>query len=131
MTTEHAGECRKGVGARMERDSCAEGGRRCGQGVFHIMLARKWHHELHEFCLVAHTELNRGPDRLEVRALHAYIVFKAEVEFTAGAELLGQRVRVIHNQNLAVIQNVVAELEEDFLEFVHFLVVLVHPISGS
>ena len=34
--------------------------------------------------------------------------------------------RVVHDKDLAVVQNVMAELEEDFLQFVHFLVVLVH-----
>ena len=63
---------------------------------------------------------------LEVRALHAHIVLEPEIEFTARAELLCQRVRVVHDEDLAVVQNVVAELEEDFLEFIHFLVVLVH-----
>ena len=64
---------------------------------------------------MTYTELDRRANRLEVRALHAYVIFKAEIELTAGAELLGQRVGVVHNQDLAIVQNVVAELEEDFL----------------
>ena len=115
MTAEHARECSQGVGASMERHTCTEGSSRCSQGIFHIVLAREWHNELHQFCLVAHPELYGCADGLEVRALHAHVILETEVKFTTGAELLGQRVGVVHDENLSVVQNVVAELEEDFL----------------
>ena len=126
VAAEHAREGRQRVGTRMERHSGAKrgGGRR--EGVFHVVLARERHLEIHEFRLVAHAELDMRTGSLEVRALHAHIVLEPEIEFAARAELLCQRVRIVHDKDLAVVQDVVAELEEDFLQFVHFLVVLVH-----
>ena len=126
VTAEHARESRQRIGTRMERHTSKECRGRCRKGVFHVVLARKRHFEIHEFRLVAHAELDMRTGGLEVRALHAHIVFKTEIEFATRAELLCQRVRVVHNEDLAVVQNVVAELEEDFLQFVHLLVVLVH-----
>ena len=90
------------------------------------MLARQRDFKIHEFCQMAHAELDMRAGGLEVRALHAHVVLETEIEFAARAELLCQRVRIVHDQNLSIAKDVVTELEEDFLQFVHFLVVLVH-----
>ena len=126
MAAEHARERSQCVGTRMERHARKERRSRRRKRIFHVVLARERHLEIHEFRLVAHAELDMRTGSLEVRTLHAHVVLEPEIEFAARAELLCQRVRIVHDENFSVVQNVVTELEEDFLQFVHFLVVLVH-----
>ena len=125
MTAEHARERRKRIGTRVERNARAESGSSCGQSIFHVVLARQRNFKLHKFIAMAHTELDMRPDRLKINSLNAHIAFIAKVKFSTGAKLLRERMRIVHNQDVACAQDVLAELEENLFEFFNFLMVLI------
>ena len=125
VTAEHARERRKRISTCVERNTGAERSCSCGQGIFHIVLARQRNFELHKFIAMANAELDVSPDRLKVNSLDAHIAFIAKVKFTASAELLCKRMRIVHNQDMACAQDVLAELEENLFKLGDFLVVFI------
>ncbi len=131
MATEHAGERTEGISAGAQTYAGLECCGCCGQCIFHVVTARQRNRKLHQFIVVTAAENDGRAFSAEIDSLNADVTFGTEVVVTILAKRLCQRVSVIHNQCLAVVQNVAAELAEDFLQFAHFLVVLVHVEDES